>query len=108
VIVVAVEDFGIDAGRRHSARQQAKLSGHILLRALNEHFPFRDNSDASGLERRAGGNCVREQEMGDAATVDYPSACPRDAHPGAAQGLSHLGNSAGSILQGDRQILRGS
>ena len=55
----------------------------------------------------AGGGPVLEQEMGDALAVHDPGAAALDAHPGAAERLSHLGERAGPVFQRDRQILHG-
>jgi hypothetical protein len=104
VIVVAVEDLDIDAGVSHPAREQTELAGHVLLQSLNEHLSILENPDASFLERRAGGRSVHEKEVGYAAAVHHPSSSALDAHPGAAQSLSHLGESSRPVFQGDRQI----
>ena len=107
VIVVAVEDLDVDAGLRHPAREQAELTGHVLLQSLNEHFPFREDSDAGGLERLAGGGSVSKEEMSDASAVHDPGPSPLDAHSGATQSLTHLRESARPVFQSDGQILHG-
>lgn len=78
-----------------------ELSGHVLLQSLNEDFPFPEDSDPSCLERLASGCSVREEEMGDAAALHHPSLAAFDAHSGATQGLSHLGQSTRSVVQRD-------
>ena len=50
MVVVAVENFDIDAGFGHPAREQAELAGDILLEALDEDFPFLDEADARGFK----------------------------------------------------------
>lgn len=91
MIVVAVKDFDVDAGLSHPAGELTELSGHVLLQSLNQDFPFLENSYTSRLERPAGGCAIREKEVGRAAAVHHPSPAALDAHPGATQGLSHLG-----------------
>ena len=60
MVMVAVEDFDIDARLGHSVREQAELSGHVLLEALHEHLPFTEHADACRFERLASGGAVRE------------------------------------------------
>ncbi|MDP1861950.1 MAG: hypothetical protein Q8K82_25040 [Gemmatimonadaceae bacterium] len=102
MIMVTVQDFDVDARFGHSAREQTELTGHVLLQSLNEHFPFREDLDASRFQRLASGRSVREEEMGYALAVRDPGPSAFDAHPGAAQSLSHVGKSAGSVFQSDR------
>jgi hypothetical protein len=91
MIVVAVEDFDIDAGISHPSRELPELAGHVLLQSLNQYFPFLENPDTGSFERRAGGRSVHEEEMGCAAAIHHPNPSALDADSGATQRLSHLG-----------------
>jgi len=101
MIMVAVQDFDADASFSHPAREQAELTGHVLLQSLNKHFPFREDADASPFQCPARSGAVREEKMGNALAANDPSSAALDTYPGATQSLSHIGKSAGSILQGD-------
>ena len=100
--MVAVQNLDVDASLCHPAREPTELTGHVLLQPLNEHVPFREDLDARRFQRLAGGGSVREEEMSDPFAAYDPGPSAFDAHPGAAQGLSHIGESAGSVFQGDR------
>nr|WP_161668814.1 hypothetical protein [Kallotenue papyrolyticum] len=96
--MVTVQNFDVHAGLSHKAREQAKLTRHVLLQALNEHFAFLEDLDACGLECPAGGSSVRKEEMSHSTPVYHPSASTLDAHPGAAQSFSHFGKGAGPVF----------
>lgn len=92
MVMVAVQNFNVDASLGHSACEQTELTGQVLLQWLNEHFPFREDLDSCRFQRLTGGGSIRKEKMGDALA----------AHLGAAQCLSHIGKSAGPVFQGDR------
>jgi hypothetical protein len=50
VIVVAVENFGVDAGVGHAAGELAQLSGLGLIEALDQDVIDRVDFDASDFE----------------------------------------------------------
>lgn len=102
VVVITVEDFYVDAGLRHPAREQAELAGDILFQPLHENFPSRKNPDASRFQGRASGDSILEEKMRHAAFACGPGASALDADTGAPQSFSHFGKRAGSILQDDR------
>lgn len=78
VVVVAVEDFDVDAGLGHPARELAELTGLGLVQPLHQGLPFGEHADAGRFERPARGGSVREQEVGDAGAVDDEgAAAPR-------------------------------
>ena len=108
MVMVAVQDFDVDASLGHSAREQPELTGHVLLQPLNEHFLFGEDLDASRFQRPAGGSSVRKEEMSHALAAHDPSPSAFDADSSAAQSLSHIGESAGAVFQGDGQILHGA
>src|SRR5262245_61947520 len=103
-MVVAVEGFDIHAGLSHPACEPTQLAGHVLLQSLNEHFAFLKYLDASSLEHPAGGGAVRKQEMGQPVAVHDPSPSALDAHPTAAQHLSHFSQGTRLVFQNDFQI----
>lgn len=102
IVMVAVQDFDVDASLGHPAREQTELTGHVLLQSLSEHLSFREDLDARRFQRLAGGGSVREEKMGDALTAHDPSPSAFDAHSRAAQSLSHVGESARPVFQGNR------
>ena len=102
--MVAVEDLDVDARRRHPATELAKLTRLLLVEPLDEHVSLFDHLDACRLERRASGGGVLDQEMGDAAAVDDERTAALDAHARSPQGVSHLGQCPGPVLEGDRQV----
>src|SRR5690348_8879719 len=69
VIVIAVEDFDVDAGIGHAAGELAQLSRLGLIEALNQDVVDGEDLDACGFEGVAGGIAVREQKVRDAAGV---------------------------------------
>jgi hypothetical protein len=99
MVVIAVQDFDVHAGLGHSAREQAELAGDILLQPLNDDVPFCEDADAGRFEGTSGGRAINEEKVGDASAVNHPRSAALDTETGAAQGLAHLGESAGAILQ---------
>lgn len=91
MIVVAVEDFDVDAGVGHAAGELAELAGFGLIEALDEDVVDRENLDARGFERIVRGVAVLKQKVRDAAAVDDPGAAAFDAHAGAAERVAHFG-----------------
>src|SRR5258708_35182126 len=65
VVVVAVENFDVDAGLGHASREKAELTRDGLLQSLHDHVPFRDDADASRFQRLASRGSVLEEEMAD-------------------------------------------
>jgi hypothetical protein len=63
MIMIAVQDFDVDAGFSHPAREQTELTGHVLLQSLNKHLPFREDVDGSPFQCPARRGSVREQKM---------------------------------------------
>ena len=105
MIVVAVQNFNIDAGLSHLAREQAELTGHVLLQSLNEHFPFLEDLDPGSLESPTRGSSVCEEEMGNTTAIHNPGPTSLNAHPGATQSLSHRGESSRFVFKNNCQIL---
>lgn len=102
--MVAVQHVDVDAGRGYAAREQTKLTGHVLLQSQHDDFPFREDSYACRLQCLSGGGSVREEEVSDSLATHDPDPTAFNAHPSAAQGLSHVSKRTGSVFQGDRQI----
>src|SRR5262249_52404064 len=73
-----------------------------------EHLPLLDDRDPGRLEGPARGRSVLEQEVGDADAADDPGAAPLDAHARATQHLAHARERAGTVLEGDGQVLHGA
>jgi len=107
MVVVAVQNLDVDARLGHPARQQAELTGQVLLQSLNQHFPLGENLNAGRFQRPAGARSVGKEKMGHALPGHDPGPSTFDAHARAAQSLAHLGEGARSVRQGDRQVLRG-
>ena len=84
MIVVAVEDFDVDAGVGHAAGELAELSRFGLIEALDEDVVHRENFDARRFERIAGGVAIFKEEVRDTAYIDDPCAAAFDAHAGAS------------------------
>jgi hypothetical protein len=104
MVMIAVEDFDVDACLGHPAREQTELAGDVLLQALNENLSFRKHADSGRFESRFSGGSVREKEMGDASAIDNPGATSLDAHAGMAQRLTHFGQSPWAVFEGDCQV----
>jgi hypothetical protein len=107
MIVVAVEDFDIDAGIGHPARQLPQLAWHSLLQTLDDHLSHSQHPDTNGLECLAGRSAVSEEEMGGTASPCDPCAATLDADTGATQCFAHVGEGAGMVVQDYRYVLHG-
>lgn len=105
MVMVAVEDFDVDARVGHPSRELAELTGPVLVQSLDHDLTFFKNLDARGLERPARGGAVLEKEVGDTATVDDEGASSLDAHARTPQGIAHRGQGTWAIVERDRQIL---
>ena len=105
MLVIAVEDFDVDAGFGHAPGEETELTGDGLLESHDDHLPLGEDAHAGCFQRLAGGRSVLEEEMGHPGAADDPGPSPFDAHPGAPQRLAHLGERAGSILEDDGEIL---
>ena len=55
------------------------------------------------FEPHAGYVAVLEQEVGNAGAINDLRPSTLDAHAGAAQRLTHFGESAGAVFRGDGQ-----
>ncbi len=104
VIVIAIKHLDIDAGLCHAPREQAELTRYILLQLLDEHFPLFENLNTNSFECLARSSSVREEEMCYATSIHDPRASTLNAHTRTPQGLSHLGESAGTVFKKDCQI----
>src|SRR5688572_12976895 len=102
MIVVAVHHLDIDPRLGHASRDLSELSGFVLFQTLHEDFSIRDNANPGGLERVASGEAVREEKVRDAGSVVYEDPATFDADTGAAKGLAHFRECAGTILELDR------
>lgn len=109
MIVIAVKDLDIDARIGHTAGQLAELTRLGLIESLDENVVHGEYSDACRFERVARGVAVLKQKVRDAASVvggmDDPRAAAFDAHAGAAEGVAHFGECAGTIIKRDGEIL---
>jgi hypothetical protein len=101
MVMVTVQDFDVHPRVSHLPSEKPKLTRNFLLQALNENLSFSENPDSGCVERLARCGSVGEQEMRYAATVYHPSPAALNAHTGTPENLSHLGESARSIFQGD-------
>ena len=99
MIVIAVKDLDVDSCFGHQSSDLSELAWFPLVQTLNEHFPFSENADAGGLQRRAGGCSIIEEEVGNALTVDYKGAAALYANARASQRFAHLGQRTGSVFQ---------
>jgi hypothetical protein len=102
MVMVAVQDFDVDAALGHSPCEQAELTWNGLLQSLDEYLPFGDDADASRFKCLSRSGPVLEEEMGDAHAINDPGPPTLDAHAGAAQCFTHFGESAGSVIQCNR------
>jgi len=105
VIVVAVEDFDVDARVGHPPRELSELTGPALVQTLDDDLTFVKNLDARGLESPARGGAVLEEEVGDTETVDDEGASSLDAHARTPKGIAHGGQGTWAIVECNRQIL---
>jgi hypothetical protein len=90
MIMIAVENFYIDPGFGHPARDFAELPGFCLVQSLYENIPFFKNADALSFKRPAGSRGIRKEKMRDTIAVIDEGAATLDAHPHASKHLAYL------------------
>lgn len=91
MIVVAVEDFDVDASVRYASGELAELARLVLIQALHKDLVDAEHLNARGFERVACGVAILEQEMLHTASVDHPRSAAFDAHARAAERVAHSG-----------------
>lgn len=104
MIVVAVEDFDVDAGAGHAAGELAELSRFGLIEALDQDVVHGEDLDACRFERIARCVAIFKEKVSDSAAIDHPRSAAFDAHAGAAEGVAHIGECAGTIVEEDGEI----
>jgi hypothetical protein len=85
-----IENLYIDPSFGHPSRDFAELPWFCLVQSLYENVPFFKNADALSFERPACGHGIRKEKVCDTVAVKDEGATALDAHPRAAQRLSHL------------------
>src|SRR6266850_2232659 len=101
IVVIAVKDFDVDAGFGHQSSDLSELAWLSLVQALNQHLSLSENADACGLQRRAGGCSVFEEEVSGAIAVDDKGAAALDAYARASHRFAHFGQRTRSVFQSD-------
>lgn len=100
--VVAVHDFDVDADVSHAAREETKLTRHILLQSLHEDVALLQHPNTSCFQRRAGHRPVLDEEMRDTDAANDPGPSTFDAHASVTQRLAHLRERSGPVVQNNR------
>jgi hypothetical protein len=101
VIMVAVEDLNVDAGLRHPLRQLTELPWLSLIQSLNQNVTLFDDLNAGSFQRLAGSGPICEEEVGHTLAINDERAAALNAYSGAAQGVAHLGQCAGTVFKRD-------
>ena len=99
MIVVAVGNLDVDACLGHPARDFSQLTGLPLIQTLDEHVAHCQYPDASRFERPASSLAIFKEKMRCSLTIDNPRAAALNAHSGAAEGIPHVGEGAGAVIE---------
>jgi hypothetical protein len=110
VVMIAVQHFDVNPGIGHSPCEYAELAWARLIESLDKHITHSGHADASLFERRAGGNSIRKEKMGDALfgntrAVDHERAATFNAHSLAAQRGAHFSKRTRPVFKRNGQIL---
>src|SRR4051812_10447928 len=94
MLVIAVLDFDVHAGRGHPAGELPELAGLRLTELLDKTVSYSAPSNPRPFERVTRGVAVLEQEVGVPASEHASSL---DAHAGPSEGFAHLRERAGPV-----------
>ena len=108
VIVVAIQDFDVDARRGHTAGDFAELAGLRLVQTLDQHIAHRQHANSCGFESFTGVRAIFEQKMRNPLTIDHESAATLDADASVAQSFTHLRQRAWTVLKDNCHVLHSS
>jgi len=101
VLVVAVKNLNIDARVGHAAGEFAKLPRFVLPQPLDEDFALVKYPDTCRFQGATGDCSIVKQKMRHTLAIDNKGAAALDAHASASQGVAHVGEGSGTVLQCD-------
>jgi hypothetical protein len=104
VIMIAVQNFNVDAGASHPAGYFPELTRFGLVQSLDQYFMFCNHSNAGFFKRSSGSRAILEKKVSDSLAIDDEGTSTFDAYARTSQGVTHFGQSARSILKRDSQV----
>lgn len=107
MVVVAVQDFDVDAGIGQSTTELAELARLLLIEALNEDSAARSHRHPCLFQSGASHRAVIDKEVRDAHVGDEPHASAFDADISRPQCFAHERQLAGLVGQMDFEIEHG-
>lgn len=104
MVVVAVHHLDVHAGLCHAPRDLAELARLVLPQSLREHLALGEHGDAGIGECRGRRGAVVKEKVRDAAPIDDEHAAAFDADTGASEGVAHVGQGAGAVVEENREV----
>jgi hypothetical protein len=105
VIVIALKTTDADACFGHPPRDFPELAGLLLVQRLDQNFAHARDRDTRCFQGLARDMPVDEEELSDSGAVFRECAAAFDADSSAAQSVTHLRESSGTVFGTYRYIV---